>query len=76
MIEQLDCYCNPKDQSIIQQELQGLGSLAHAFGVDNPLDRESAVLMTLTFSKDSQVEQAVSRELGSIGYSDDQVNSV
>lgn len=76
MVEQLDCYCNPKDRSIVQQELDSIGSLAKSFSVSTPSDCASATLLTLMASKDSNADSAVSKELSSLGYSPDQVRSI
>jgi hypothetical protein len=68
-IEQLDCFCNPKDKSPVQQAVDALGPFSKKFGVNWISDCVTATTFAVQLSKNSDSMQAVSKEFGALGYS-------
>ena len=72
MVEQLDCYCSPNDKSIMQQKVDNLRVMNKKFRHDC----NSAVLMTLAYSKDNKVSPAISKKLETLKYSKEQADAI
>lgn len=73
MVDQLDCFCGSDSKSVVQQKIDKLGVLSKEFGKQNANDCNSAIIKTLSSSKDNKINSDVSKKLKSLNYSDEQI---